>query len=302
MTAGTAPRPVSAQTSTSSGGSGLASYSNTSSWALGVVVPNGVQLPGGGRLSWEDVSNVTAQVTLPQINRTDGPVLAVLSLMTRDGNVLQVAAGIYPTTDRWLTYAWFITDIRVGSQSYLWLANASEPEMAPGAVVTLSIFLFSGVWNYKLSDVSSHQSTQGLFPEEQAPSPAGGDQEIFAMEAYSENSSVFSHMGDLALTSLTIDGNRVVQGLYFYSNWEGQGNPLFVVGGYTEPPSFITIQNSNNGTVLWSYTGLWNGQLPSITIPVSVAAFGILAACLAAAAVIFLRIRRTDRIRNDSKE
>ncbi len=286
------PHPVSAQTVTSSQNIGSSSYSNASSWALGVVVPNGVQLAGGGRLSWQEVTNVTAQVTLPEINQTDNTVLAVVSLMTSDGHVLQLAAGIYPQTQMWLSYAWLITNIQASSQSYEWVVNSSAPEMSPGDAVTLSLFLSSGVWNYELTDVSSHQSMQGGFPNGEASPPTGGDQEIFAMESYSENSSIFSHMGNLTLTSLAVDGQKVAQGLYFYSNWEGQGNPLFIVGGYTEPPSFISIQNSDNGAVVWGYAGPWTGQ-PSLTLPISLAATAILAICLAAAAIVFVRIRKS---------
>ncbi len=291
--AGVSPRPASGQTLSSSGSAGSAGYSSTSSWALGVVVPNGVQLAGGGKLSWGGVSNVTVQVTLPQINRTDGAVLAILSLMTRDGHVLQLAAGIYPETQRWLSYAWLITNIQATSQNYEWVVNSSAPEMSPGSVVALSVFLSAGVWNYQLRDVSSHQSTQGEFPSGESSPPAAGDQEVFAMESYSENGTVFSSMGNLTLTSLTIDGENVVQGLYFYSNWEGQGNPLFIVGGYTEPPPFISIQNSGNGTVVWSYTGAWTGQPPSLNLPVSVVAIAILGACIVAAAIVFVRVRGT---------
>jgi hypothetical protein len=286
-------QPVSAQTATSSQTDGSASYSNASSWALGVVVPNGVQLAGGGRLSWQDVTNVTAQVTLPQINQTDNTVLAVVSLMTSDGHVLQLAAGIYPQTETWLSYAWLITNIQASSQSYEWVVNSSAPEMSPGDAVTLSLFLSSGAWNYVLTDVSSHQSMHGVFPHGEASPPTGGDQEIFAMESYTESSSVFSSMGNLTLTSLAVDGQKVAQGLYFFSNWEGQGNPLFIVGGYTEPPAFISIQNSDNGAVVWSYAGPWTGEAPSLTLPVSLAATGILAACLVAAAIVFVRLRKS---------
>ena len=291
ITAVMLPQAASGQTESASQG-GLASYASGSSWALGAVVPNGAQLSGGARLSWEGVTNITARVTLPQINATDGTVLAVLSLMTGDGHVLQLAAGIYPQTERWLSYAWLITNIQATSQDYDWVINSSAPEMSPGDVITLSLSL-SGVWSYELGDVTTHQSVQGAFPAGEASPPTAGDQEIFAMESYTENSSVFSHMGNLTLTSLTLDGQKVTQGLYFYSNWEGMGNPLFIVGGYTEPPSFMSIVNSDNGAVVWSYSGAWIGQPPSLTLPVSVVATGILAACLVAAAVVFLRIRRT---------
>ena len=284
------PHPASAQTSSSSATNGSPNYSR-SSWALGVVVPNGVRLAGGAGLSWADVNNVTVRVTLPQINRTDGPVLAVLSLMTKDGNVLQLAAGIYPILDRWLTYVWFITDVRGGTESYQWLANGSLPEMSPGDAVALSLYDSSDVWNYGLSDATNHGSAHGVFPGEESSPPAAGNQEVFAMESYSENSSVFSHMGSLTVTSVTVDGMKVAQGLYVYSNLDWQRNPLFVVGGYAVPPDFIAVQGLENGTILWSYSGEWAGQSPSLTFPVNLVAFAILAVCLAAAAIVFVRIR-----------
>ncbi len=291
IASGLAPQPTFAQTSDSSTVGDSPSYIPPTSWALGVVVPNNTELAGGGRLSWGEVNNVTAQIILPQINQTDSAVLAVLSVMTADRNVLQLAAGIYPATDRWLTYAQFITDTGATSKNYQWIANGSMPEMSPGDIVVLSIFFSSGVWNYKLSDLNSHRSARGEFPGG-GTSFAAGDQEAFALESYSENSLVFAHMGNLTLQSLTLDGRRVIQGFYLYNNLDWERGPLFVVGGYAEPPSFISVQSAGDGAIVWSYAGVWMGQPQSLTPP-SLTLIVLAAIAAIVAAVIFVRVKRT---------
>jgi hypothetical protein len=292
--AGFAPQTIFSQTSTPSAAGGSPSYVSSTSWALGVVVPNNPHLEGGGELSWEQVDNVTAQVVLPQINQTDGAVLAVISVMRTDGNVLQLAAGIYPVIDRWLTYAQFISNVGATTENYQWIANGSMPEMSPGDIVTLSIFLSSNVWNYIVSDQNSHLSTQGEFPG-RGVSLAAGDQEIFALESYSENASVFAHMDNLTLKSLTLDGRIVVQGLYFYNNLEWGNGPVFVVGGFADPPSFISEVHAADGTVVWSYIGEWTGQ-PLSMIPSLLLTILATIAVIAAAVVIFVRIRRASKL------
>ena len=280
-------RPASGQTSSSTAAGGAPSYVSPTSWAIGVVVPKNAQVVGGGGFSWGEVNNVTAKVALPQINQTDGQVGAVLSLMTTDGSVLQLAAGINPATDEWLTYAQFISDITATSANYQTIDNGSMPEMSPGDVVVLSIFASSGSWSYGLTDLNSHRSTQAKFPGGEAPLAAGA-QEAFALESYSENSSVFAHMGNLTLQSLTIDGMRVVQGLYIFSNLDWQNDPLFVVGGYAQPPYFISVQRAVDGSVVWSYAGGWTGQSPPLALTILAAM-----AVFVAATLIYVKITRT---------
>lgn len=291
IAAGLAPQPASGQALGSSAAGGSPSYVSPTSWALGVVAPNNAQLAGGGGMSWGEVNNVTAQIELPEINQTDATVDAVLSVMTTGGNVLQVAAGIPPVKRGWLTYAQFVSNITATSENYQTIANGSLPEMSPGDLVVLSIFVSSGVWSYELSDLNSHSSTQGMFPGGGA-SLAAGNQEVFALESYSENRSVFAHMGNLTLQSLTFDGRRVVQGLYVYNNLDWENGPLFVVGGFANPPSFISVQRAGDGAVVWSYVEEWTGQPPSLTPPATLTILAAIAVFFIAA-VIFVRVRWT---------
>lgn len=108
---------------------------SANSWALGLVVPEGAQLAGGGKVRWENMSNVTALVRLPNINRTDGIVYVVLSVMSNDSSVLQVAASIYPDSSRWLVYSWLVTNVWSIPPTYHWVLNSSEPSMPPEATV-----------------------------------------------------------------------------------------------------------------------------------------------------------------------
>ncbi len=135
-----------------------AGYSGTS-WGIGVVVPDGAGLTGGGALSWSSVTNVTALVRIPDLVNATGTTYAILSLMTHDDSVLQVAVGIYPGNTSWLVYSMFIADIGVYPQSYQWVLNSSEPRMSPGDSVALSIFLSqTDGWMFAVRDLSTGAS------------------------------------------------------------------------------------------------------------------------------------------------
>jgi hypothetical protein len=222
------------------------------SWALGIVLPENAQFSDGGRLFWENATSVTAVIRLPNISYTDDLTLAVVSVMTQDGSILQVAAGIHPDMINWGTYAWLVQGFLSDSQTYQWVLNASEPEMMPDSWISLSIYLSSGRWKYRVGDLSTHEITQGEYAFDVLPSIKVGDQEVFALESYSVSNLVFERMGDLILRSLSIDGRNVSNGWYSYGSWDPSRNPLFVVGGL-EPPPFIFVQLAENATLSWSY-------------------------------------------------
>lgn len=228
----------------------------TGSWGLGVVVPQGAEFENGSHLSWDTTKNVTVSVRLPDIRYTDDTIYAILSVMAKDGSVLQIAAGIYPNQTNWFAYAFIIRDVRAYPQSYTWVLNSSRPEMNAGAQITLSIYLFSDRWNYAIEDTNTHERVIGEYPSNAIPSMRNGDQEVFALESYSSSRNVFERMGNLSLTSLLMDGQQVMKDWYYYGDWDGVHNPLFVIGGLP-PPSFISVEKMDN-TIEWSFTE-WKG-------------------------------------------
>lgn len=230
----------------------------TTSWALGVVVPEGAKLQDGENLRWGGVTNVTAMVSLPNISLPDRVVYVVLSVMTSDGEILQTAAGVYPNNTGWLAYSWSISDVESVPLNYRWVLNASGPEMAPGARVTVSIFRAPDSWDLRIIDLDTGSSVASSFPSGVASTLKAGDQEVFAFESYSRAGLTFHAMGNLTLWSLTIDGERVTGGCYFYSEWDPSHNPIFVVGSSgTSPPNFISLERAGDGSFLWSYARGW---------------------------------------------
>lgn len=234
-----------------------AAYPN-SSWAIGVVIPQGAGGLGGGSVHWEDVTNVTASLALPDISSPDGRVYAILSLMTSDGSVLQAAAGALPNRSGWLAFAWLVQGVSSGHPTYLWVLNASEPFMTPKANILISIFRSTGAWSLRITDLDAGLEVSTAFPAGPASTPRVGDQEVFALESYSRAQETFSDMGNLTLNSIWLNGMKVVSGCYFYSDWDMVHNPLFVVGSSgTSPPSFIYAQEGPPGSYQWSYAGVW---------------------------------------------
>ena len=237
----------------------------TTSWAVGIVVPEGAPLQDGERVRWEGISNVTAMLTLPNITEPDGIVYAVLSLMTSDGNVLQGAVGIRPGESDWSAYAWAISGASTARPSYQWVLNASEPEMAPRSNVTISIYSTPGSWRLRVSDATTGDTVEQSFPRGTDASLSPGDQEVFALESYSRSSVTFRGMGNLTLGCLSLDGENVTGGVYAYSQWDPDHNPLFVVGSSgADPPSFISIGQGERGAFLWSYTTAWGTRGDSV--------------------------------------
>jgi len=241
-------------------------------WGLGVVVPETSRFTDGSQLSWASVTNVSIDVTLPNITFSDYPTLVVESLMASDRSVMQIAAGIYPGHAKWLAYGWYITNVEAYPQSYDWILNSSKPEMAAGTSVSLSISLSRGRWSYRIEDVSTHEVTAGEYSATVSPTLKAGDQEVFALESYTTSSRVFAQMGNLTVNALRINGRKIASGWYAYGSWDTRHNPLFVVGGL-EPPSYISLQETDHGTLVWSY-GQWSvsgaAQPPTLSLTVIV--------------------------------
>ncbi len=231
-----------------------------SSWALGIVVPDGAKLEGGGTLVWAGAKNVTAVVRLPNITSPDQSTYVVLSAMGNDRTVFQVAAGIYPGIDRWSVYSWLVTDVDSSSPVYEWLLNSSSPTMLPNEVVSISIIVASPTgWELEVDNEDTGSSTELAFPSNTSVSFASGDQEVLALESYSRKDSTFQQMGNMTLESMLIDGRRIVGGWYPYGGWDAIHSPLFVVGS-SSPPSFIFVNLDRHGEANWGYSPPWNSR------------------------------------------
>jgi len=239
-------------------------HTTGASWALGVTVPNGAALCDGGSLSWSEVRNLTVVVKLPSISWTDDTIYAILSAMTSDGAVLQVAAGIYPNQANWSVYALYIINLEEYPQTYFWVANNSVPYMQPGDRVSLSLFFLGNQGRYAVTDLNTGEASGGKMTDVPRPMFKVGDQEVFALEAYTFNSSVFEGMERLVLEEMLVDGRSVAGGWYYTGGWDPAHKPLFVAGGY-DPPSFIYMLEEN-GFVVWGYgsRGLKEYSPPSL--------------------------------------
>lgn len=269
-----------------------------SSWAIGVVVPEGAQI-GGESVRWEAVANVTAFLALPDIVSPDQIIYAVLSVMTSDGSVLQAAAGAFPNGTGWLGYAWSIQGSDSGTPSYQWVLNASQPEMSPSANISISIFLASGRWGLRVIDMGTGSSVERSFPPGPAPSLRAGDQEVFALESYSRTSATFRNMGNLTLYSILLDGKKVTNGCYIYSDWDMIHNPLFVVGSSgSTPPSFIYAGEGPAGSFFWDYVEIWSVQNGPLAGLVEVVAVVAVAGALALGGVGFWLSRKRPDFRS----
>ena len=261
-----------------------------------MVVSEGAGFADDGRLSWLNATAVSATVTLPNISLTDYPLYAVESVMAADGSILQVAAGLYPNNTRWHAYGWYVANTLAQPQNYVWVLNASKPEMMPGASVSLSISLVQDRWQYNVEDLSTRTSIVGDYPTNVSPVLRTGDQEVFALESYSTSNVVFAQMGNLTLDTLRINGKQIVTGWYEYGAWQTRETPLFVVGGL-DPPPYIYLQKSNDSTWVWSYEQ-WSGYQGVPPPPPSTLAIvvGVPLVALFLASVI-MRVKKRQRHR-----
>jgi hypothetical protein len=232
--------------------SSIYSTSAVGSWAVGLAVPEGASLADGSHVAWETSDNLTALVRLPMIAETDQAIYAILTVMSGSGLIMQVAAGLYPGMSSWRAYVLFT---RTGSQSesYTWVINDSEPTMAPGATVSLSIHGSGGSWAYDVVNVDTGTRSQGAISADSSDSFKKGDQEVFALESYTSTVGVFASMGTMELIQLQLDGVSVTGGWYTMGGWNPEHSPLYLVGGY-EPPSFAAISSTGGYSVQWSYS------------------------------------------------
>ena len=261
-------------------------------WGLGVVIPENSRFNDGSRLSWAGVNAVSLEVTLPNISFSDYPTLVVESLMAADGSVMQIAAGIYPGNAQWLAYGWFIANVQAYPQSYDWVLNSSKPMMAAGASISLSISLSGGRWGYRIEDLTTHEVVTGEYAATVPPTLKVGDQEVFALESYTTSSFVFAHMGNLTLDAVRINGRKLQSGWYGYGSWDSRHNPLFVVGGL-DPPSYISLQETDGGTLVWGYEQWSTSGSAQQSLPLGiVVGIVVTTGILASLAVCALRRRR----------
>lgn len=235
--------------------SGWEHYLNAT-WALGIVVPNGAKLEDGSIIKWSEVSNITAIIRLPNITRTDHRIYIVLSAMTASGTILQVAVGLSPNNTHWLTYAMIALNISSGT-NYMWRTEGSPPIMEVYHTISISIYSLKNnqgkyEWNYIVHDIITGESNSGFLVDDNSHTFMDGDQEVIALESYTKKESIFSYMGNITLYSLLLNGKKVISGWYIYDGWDWTKHPLFVVGGATPAPQYISI-SSNNGIIYWKY-------------------------------------------------
>ena len=239
---------------------------------------------------------MTAVFSLPNITLPDRVVYAVLSVMSSDGGVMQVAAGAYPNRSSWLAYSWAIPNAGSSPPNYQWILNGSLPSMRENARISMSIFRAEDVWNLRVTDEDTGSSVIRPFPSEIASTLMAGDQEVFALESYSRTSATFRTMGNLTLEALLVDGLKVTKGFYFYGDWDPNHNPVFAVGSSgTAPPGFISLEQQGTGSFAWGFSGVWQGQ--SIDYGgslVTAALVGALAAVIAAVALAIRTMRKSE--------
>lgn len=240
---------------------GQSGYSS-GSWAIGVVVPENSELSGGERVNWNDASNISIIFNLPNISTTDSTIYAIMSLMTVNGSIIQLAAGLYSNTSQWHTYAMYILNPNSYPQVYKQVSISDDNFMLANDLISMSLYFLNGKWQFRVNDLTRRTSTFSYFNVSLPAKLKDGDQYVFALESYSYNSSVFENMNNMTLKGLFINGERVLSGWYIYTTWNNQNFPLFIVGG-SIPPDFISASFSGNGTVIWSYVSAWVSAVPS---------------------------------------
>jgi len=169
--------------------------------------------------------------------------------------------------------------------------------MAPGARVIMSIFRGEDAWNLKVFDEDTWSSAAHSFPGGVAPSLMSGDQQVFALESYSRSAATFQNMGNLTLSSVLLDGQRVTGGAYSYGGWDPSHNPVFVVGSSgASPPVFISLERASDESFSWGYVATWkNGGSPFAAMVPTVLA---LSAGVCAVVGVVLWLTRSPKPRN----
>src|SRR3972149_5364119 len=77
-------------------------------WGLGITISDGIPLTDGDRVNWSSTRNITVVFRLPNISRTDARIYAIMSVMTTGGRMIQVAAGLEPSSPQWRGYVFEI--------------------------------------------------------------------------------------------------------------------------------------------------------------------------------------------------
>lgn len=252
------------------------------SWAVGVVVPQGAELENGARLVWSEVRNVTAIVTLPNISSTTGVIYVVLSAMAGNGEIMQVAAGLYPGSSSWYVYPMVAS---ASGTIYTQISGYSNQSIWPCNTLSMSIAAVNGSWWFSVVDLNTSKASSCSFGVPSSDALANGSQYVLALESYTSNSLSFSNMGVMVMDSLLINGVPLAGGEYVYSTWNGAGYPLFIVGG-ASPPQFIYCYASG-GKAYWEYVQEW-GQTPGQASPEIIYDVLIAAAVLNASALLAL--------------
>lgn len=222
------------------------SSSGSGSWATGIVVSKNASLENGS-VNWKTVTNITSVFRVPNITSTDGTVYVIMSAMTSNGAIMQVAVGLYNGSSLWNDYAMYIMNPAAVPQNYDQATVGKNMSIAAGDIVSMELYKSNG-WRFSVKDISTGVSSEGMFNANFSPELASGGQYVFALESYSYSYVVFRNMGKLTLFGIFIDGKAVTSGMYIYSPWTTQ--PLFIVGG-SNPPSFISVKQTANGTFVW---------------------------------------------------
>jgi hypothetical protein len=265
---------------------------STESWALGLVVPDGAGLGDGTKLSWATTTNITAAVRLPNITEPEGVTYLILSAEGDNGAVMQVAAGIWPGSSDWSTYAWYITGLGTSSIAYSWSANCSAPFMTPGDMVELSLSPAAGAWRVSAQDLNTTGGNEWTVPSPGLGGFKVGDQEVIAVESYTKSATTFEHMGNATLLGLYSQGTRIMGGWYLYGGWGPVSNPLFAVGT-SEPPTFVSLKPLAGGRAVWYYDAQWAGSISNLTVSPVMFLYASLAALVPAAFLLGRRLSRT---------
>ena len=238
-------------------------------WALGLAFSDGTPLEGGYKLDWSKVSNITAIIKLPNITLVDNTIYLILTVMNSDEEVFQVAAGINPSEPIWLVYAFYIRNIAEYPQTYVWVANRTQPKMFPNDRISLALYRVQDEgWRYSAFNIRTGERATGLFPASNVHLRSG-EQEVFALESYTSNPNVFKEMGEVVLEGVYIDGLRIEGEGYVLGGWDPSHKPLFLVGG-GNPPSFIAVIRSTS-QYKWVYSPVESWETSSTPIYIGLA-------------------------------
>ncbi|MEM2909661.1 MAG: hypothetical protein QXO01_01145 [Nitrososphaerota archaeon] len=239
------------------------------SWGLGLIVPDGGSLENGSTVRWDKVNNVTVVVTLPKINQTDGTIYVILSAMTKSGNIVQVAAGLYPEENLWFVYSMYIAEVVSVEKSYVPISIKSGPTMKPGDAISMSIYSNnigpSIVWMERVCNLNTGDCRVADMLNDGSAVFMPGEQEIIALESYTTTESVFEHMENMTLHNILLNGVQVTGRWYVGDGMVFDRSPLFQVGGIVHVPSYISMYFTPDGKAVWYYSPSWERWSDSLS-------------------------------------